>query len=178
VDILRSLWPVAALLLSVAFCSSCSDAYSTPPVGQHDKIGVTASLPPGAKGPSLFMELYRGPEPADWIATAGSPSKVQQQLRILLPEATGHWLLRVDSRSAAKGSYSIVLHPVHKTLAGRFDADSPDRYEGDDSWFQASPLKLGEVQAHSLGPSSNPRGDEDWFLIQLAGEHSVTGQKP
>jgi hypothetical protein len=178
VDSLGSLRVVFLVLSLAAPCFSCGDVHSKPVDGQPAKIEVTTSLPPGAKVPSLFMELYRGPEPGDWTTTAGTPAKPQRNLSILLPEATGHWLLRVDSRPAAIGSYSIALHLAGKPLTGRFDADSVDRYEGDDSWFQASPLKLGEVQGHSLGPSSNPRGDEDWFVIKLASDQPESSATP
>jgi len=58
------------------------------------------------------------------------------------------------------------VHPPGLAPAPRFDAAAADRYEGDDSWFQATTLVTGEAQGHSLGDSANPRGDEDWFVFE------------
>ena len=158
-----------ALLLTLLPCWLDS-AHSSGLVPPQCKVQVTTLLPPKATQPNLFLELYRGAEPGEWTATAGSSGKTQRKLSLELPNEAGPWLLRVDSRPAGKGNYSIALHCVGKAPPARFDAASADRYEGDDSWFQASPISLGEVQAHSMGPSSNPRGDEDWFLLRLEGE--------
>jgi hypothetical protein len=164
-------------LALVLLGSSCSDAHSQPPAELPANFEVTVLLPSGAAGPPMFMELYRGPEPGDWVATAGTPGKVQHKLSIVLPQTGGPWLLRVDSRPAGVGSYSLSLHRVGTTPPGRFLAASPDRYEGDDSWFQATRLQSGEVQAHSLGPSSNPRGDEDWFVLDPQESPEAPGGK-
>ncbi len=164
-------------LVLTLLCSSCSDALSQPPGVLPVQVEVTALLPSAAAGPPLFMELYRGPEPRDWVATAGVPGKTQHKLSIVLPQTRGPWLLRVDSRPAGLGSYSLALHRVGTTPPGRFLAASPDRYEGDDSWFQATRLQLGEAQAHSMGPSSNPRGDEDWFVLDPQESPQAPGGK-
>jgi len=156
---------------------SCSDALSQPSTEPPPRFEVTALLPGGASGPALFMELYRGPEPGNWVATAGVPGKVQHKVSLVLPDARGPWLLRVDSRPASVGSYSLSLHSVGAPPPGRFTADSTDRYEGDDSWFQATGLQLGEVQAHSMGPSANPRGDEDWVALRLRTNSKASGAK-
>jgi len=172
-----SLRDASLSLVLTLLCSSCSDALSQPPGPLPVQVEVTALLPSEATGPPLFMELYRGPEPGDWVATAGIPGKTQHQLSIVLPQTPGPWLLRVDSRPASTGSYSLSLHRAGKAPPGRFPAASPDRYESDDSWFQATGLQLGEVQAHSMGTSSNPRGDEDWFALHLEARPKAPGGK-
>jgi hypothetical protein len=129
-------------------------------------LQVTARVPPGAAAPQLFMELYRGPEPGQWTATSGSEQAPRRSFTLDIPEeAADTWLIRVDSRPPMKGPYSIALHPAGSVPAARFDAPAADAFEADDSWFQATPLRLGEAQAHTMGDSANPRGDEDWFVI-------------
>ncbi len=127
---------------------------------------VTARSPLGGGGPGLFMELYRGPEPGEWLATSGGEGSPRSPVSLVLPaEGTEPWLIRVDSRPPGKGQYSIAVHRTGREPEPRFGAPLADRYEGDDSWFQGTTLVLGEAQAHSLGDSANPRGDEDWFVV-------------
>jgi len=175
-------------LLAVAFLSACA-APSAPPressmpamapvqppvappsptkqATQTTGSRITASVPAGANGPRLFMELYRGPEPGEWLATSGGSSHPTPSVSLAIPEHGAEtWLIRVDSRPPGTGPYSIALHRSGQAPSPSFEAASADRYEGDDSWFQATPLVLGEAQGHSLGASANPRGDEDWFVV-------------
>jgi len=131
---------------------------------------ITALVPAAASAPRLFMELYRGPEPGEWVATSGGPSHRTPSVSLAIPEdGTEKWLIRVDSRPPGKGPYSIALHRPGQVPSPSFEAASADRYEGDDSWFQATPLLPGEAQGHSLGDSANPRGDEDWFVVVPSG---------
>ena len=131
-------------------------------------LQVTALVAPGAAAPQLFMELYRGPEPGQWTATTAAHPRPRRAVALDIPDADSEtWLIRVDSRPPAKGPYSIALHHPGRAPAARLDAAAADAFEGDDSWFQATPLRLGEAQPHTMGDSANPRGDEDWFVITL-----------
>jgi hypothetical protein len=126
---------------------------------------IETFAPEGAPPPDTNIRVFSSIDSAKLLAINEDYDVEDPTAKLVLPLRAKTPILIQVYGAGISGAYGIRISETGFSGIIEGKAEFPDRYESDNAPSLAKPLRLGEIQLHSISDTDGPQGDEDWFLF-------------